>query len=385
MRKETVRGYCIVAAFTVILYLGLSNLNHLSGALNAIVHLFTPFLIGIVLAFIVNFLMRAFENHVFCDLAHHKYPFMRKLLRPLSLLCSYFLLFLFLALLLTVVVPQLVASLSTLSRNIPGYLNSLQSQAEQLIFKLNLDPAVIAEINGWFWQMMKSLPNFLLGILSSVPQLAGMVVSLGGGVINAVIGLIVSIHILLSKETLFSQMGQIVRAFLPERSAKQVRGVAVVASYTFTNYVSGQLLDALFVGVVSVLGLWLFRFPYFLLIGVIMGITNVIPFFGPFIGAVPGFIILLMVNPVKAFLFIVFVLVVQQVDGNIIAPKIIGESVGLPPLWVLFAVTIGGGLFGIPGMVLGTPIFAIFYFLFGRLVKSRLHETDKPSETKTAE
>jgi predicted PurR-regulated permease PerM len=383
LRKETIRGYCIVAAFTVILYLGLSNLASISGALNTVARLFTPFLIGIVLAFIVNFLMRAFEKHVFCDLAHHKYPIVRKLLRPLSLLCSYFLLFLFLALLLTVVVPQFVTSLSILSKSIPQYLYSLQSEVEQLIARLNLDPAIIETVSGWFWQMMNSLPNFLLGILSSVPQLAGMVVSLGGGVINAVIGLIVSIHILLNKETLFFQMDRIVRAFLPERSAKQVRGIAVVASHTFTNYVSGQLLDALFVGIVSVLGLWLFRFPYFLLIGVIMGVTNVIPFFGPFIGAVPGFIILLMVSPVKAFLYIIFVLVVQQVDGNIIAPKIIGESVGLPPLWVLFAVTIGGGLFGIPGMVLGTPVFAIFYFLFGRLVKNRLHETDKPSETET--
>lgn len=385
MRKETIRGYCVVAAFTVILYLGLSNLNHIGGTLNVAARLLTPFFIGIVLAFIVNFLMRAFENYVFCDLAHHKYSVMRKLLRPLSLLCSYFLVFLFVALLITVVVPQLVTSLSTLSHNIPGYLNSLQSEAELLISKLNLDPAILEEINGWFWQMMKSLPEFLLSMLKTVPQLAGMLVSLGGGVVNAAIGVIVSIHILLNKETLFSQMDRIVRAFLPEQSAKRVRGVAVVASHTFTNYVSGQLLDALFVGMVSVLGLWLFRFPYALLIGVIMGVTNVIPFFGPFIGAVPGFIILLMVSPVKAFLYIIFVLVVQQVDGNIIAPKIIGESVGLPPLWVLFAVTIGGGLFGIPGMVLGTPVFAIFYFLFGRLVKSRLDETDKPSETKTAE
>ncbi len=383
MRKETIRGYCIVAAFTVILYLGLSNLAYISDELNMIARLFTPFFIGIVFAFIVNFLMRAFENNVFCDLAHHKYPIMRKLMRPLSLLCSYFLLFLFLALLLTVVVPQLVTSLSVLSGNIPGYLYSLQSEAEQLISKLNLDPAIIEAINGWFWQMMKSLPDFLLNMLKTVPQLAGMLVSLGGGVVNAVIGLIVSIHILLNKEILFSQMDRIVRAFLPVQAAKQVRGIAVVASHIFTSYVSGQLLDALFVGIVSVLGLWLFRFPYALLIGVIMGITNIIPFFGPFIGAVPGFIILLMVSPVKAFLYILFVLVVQQVDGNIIAPKIIGESVGLPPLWVLFAVTIGGGLFGIPGMVLGTPVFAIFYFLFGRLVKSRLHETDKPSETET--
>lgn len=367
-----------------MLYLGLSNLRLISGAMQTLLKLMTPFFIGVVLAFILNFALRAFENGIFSGLKQHKKPAVRKLVRPLSVLCSYLSLILVIGILLTVVVPQLATSLSLLSGNIPGYLNTLRGAAEKLISGLNLDPAVLDKIYVWFWQKMESLPDILLNMLKSIPQLAGMLFSFGGGVINAAVGIIVSIYLLLNKETLFSQMGRIVRAFLPAKAARRVRETAAVASQTFTNYVSGQLLDALFVGIVSVIGLTLFQFPYAMLIGVVMGITNVIPFFGPFIGAVPGVVLLTMISPVKALLYILFVLVVQQVDGNIVGPKIIGGSVGLPPLWVIFAVTIGGGLFGITGMVLGTPVFAIFYNLLGRLVRSRLGEPEPPSKTKSS-
>lgn len=378
MKKEQILGYCYVAAFTVVLYLGLNNIHRLGTVTHTVIKLLTPFLIGIVLAFVLNFALRMFESRVFVKLAHHKKASVRKWVRPLSVLCSYVLLIFIVSLLLTVVIPQLVTSISTLSGNINGYITTLQIQAEKLITWLNLDPVILDNIYTMFWNNMENIPDMLLNMLKSVPQLASMLFTLGGGVLNAVVGFIVSIYLLLNKETLFSQMGRIVRAFLPAKAADRVHEGAEIASRTFTNYVSGQLLDALFVGIVSVIGLTLFRFPYAMLIGVVMGITNIIPFFGPFIGAVPGVLLLLIISPVKALLYIVFVLVVQQVDGNIIAPKIIGDSVGLPPLWVIFAVTIGGGLFGIAGMVLGTPVFAIFYNLMGRLVRSRLGESKRP-------
>lgn len=383
MKKEQILGYCYVAAFTVVLYLGLNNLHRLGNVMHTGIKLLTPFLIGIVLAFVLNFALKMFESRVFVKLAHHKKTSVRKWVRPLSVLCSYVLLILIVSLLLTVVIPQLVTSISTLSGNINGYITTLQAEAERLITWLKLDPVILDNIYTMFWNNMENIPDMLVNMLKSVPQLASMLFTLGGGVLNAVVGFIVSIYLLLNKETLFSQMGRIVRAFLPAKVADRVHEGAEISARTFTNYVSGQLLDALFVGIVSVIGLTLFRFPYAMLIGVVMGITNIIPFFGPFIGAVPGVLLLLIISPVKALLYIVFVLVVQQVDGNIIAPKIIGDSVGLPPLWVIFAVTIGGGLFGIAGMVLGTPVFAIFYNLIGRLVRRRLGESKRPPNSQT--
>ncbi|MGI5966261.1 AI-2E family transporter [Anaerotruncus rubiinfantis] len=368
--SQKIKGYCMVSAFTVVLYLGLSNLHRLSGLLSTVIGLLTPFIIGLVIAFILDGVVMTFEK-LFKGLAHHQNKKLRGLARPLSILCTYLLMAAGISVLVTVVVPQLATSLTQLGNSIPGYLISLQQIAERLSLELNLDQAVWDEISQWFNTLVGQMLAFIPQLLKMVPQMLDLLASVGGGVFNFVIGLIVSIYLLLSKEKLLSQLSRLNRAFLPEKASGTVAETAKIASQTFSNYVTGQLLDALIVGVVSVIGLTIFRFPYAMLIGVVMGITNVIPFFGPFIGAVPGVIIIFMVSPVRALWYILFVVVVQQIDGNILAPRIIGNSVGLSPIWVLFAVTVGGGLFGVPGMVLGTPVFAIVYILIGRATRKR--------------
>lgn len=368
MKINRIKGYCIVSAFTVVLYLFLSNINKLSGVVSTFTKLLSPFIIGVIIAFILNGVMNVFEQKVFSGLHRSKSPRATKLVRPLSLVCSYLLMIAMIGVLLTVVIPQLATSIVQLANNVDSYLISLQTLAENIASELNLSPEIWDEINAWFQQAAEYLLNF---VVAFVPKLLEFVISFGGGIFNGVIGIIVSIYILLGKEKLLSQLARLNRAFCPKRFADWAGHAGVVSAKTFGNYVTGQLLDALLVGIVSVLGLSILRFPYAMLIGVVMGITNIIPFFGPFIGAIPGFFIILMADPIKALWYILFVVVVQQIDGNIIAPKIIGESVGLPPIWVLFAVTVGGGLFGIAGMVLGTPVFAILYILIGRATRAR--------------
>lgn len=370
----------MVSAFTVMLYLGLNHIDRLGTFLGDAMRLLTPFLAGLVIAFVLSGVLRMFETRVLSGLARHKNPRVRKLLRPLALLCTYLLMLAGVAVLVTVVVPQLATSVMTLGRSIPAYLTQLQTLTENLIVSLNLNEAMWMQIND----LMLSGVNYLVGLVpnlfKAVPQMIGVVASVGGGLFNGFISIIVSIYILAGKEGLLERLARLNRAFMPRRASERLSHAAGVAAKTFGNYVTGQLTDALIVGVVSVVGLSLLRFPYAMLIGVIMGITNVIPFFGPFIGAVPGFFITLMVDPVKALWYILFVLVIQQVDGNIIAPKIIGESVGLPPLWVLFAVTVGGALMGIVGMVLGTPLFAVLYILLGEATRAREARLTSSSE-----
>lgn len=368
MDKQKIRGYCLVSAFTVVLYLALSNLNRLSGALRVAADLLMPFFVGVAIAFVLNNVMAFFEEKVFYRLAQGKNPRAARMVRPLSLISTYLLTFAAFGVLLWVVVPQLAASIVTLGNNIPAYLESLKALGSRLEGEISLPAEALEQISVWFSQAADALLNFLVDFF---PRMLGYIVSFGGGVVTFVIGIVVSIHLLMGKEKLLSQVRRLGRAFLPERTADWLGGAARVSVETFGNYVSGQLLDAMIVGIVSVIGLSIFRFPYAMLIGVVMGITNIIPFFGPFIGAVPGVFILLMINPIRAAWYVLFVIVVQQVDGNIIAPKVIGGSVGLPPLWVLFAVTIGGGLFGVAGMILGTPVFAIIYILLGRATRAR--------------
>ena len=368
MNLRRVREYCVAAAFTVVLYLGLSHLGPLLGWLRWLGSLLMPFLIGVVAAFILNRVMAWLEKRVFHRLLPGEGPKLQKRRRGLALLSTYLLLLVAILVVACIVAPQLTTSVMTLARNMNGYLDSLTRLGNWAARELVLPPELIQQLNEWFNQAAAWLMQFLVDF---IPRMLGALVSVSGSIVTFVIGLVVAAHILLNKEQLLSQGRRLCRAFLPRRAVATLSVTGRIAVEAFGNYLTGQLLDAAIVGICSVVGLTVLGFPYAMLIGVVMGITNIIPFYGPFIGAVPGVLLLLMVSPVRALWYIVFVVVLQQIDGNIVAPKIIGGSVGLPPLWVLFAVTVGGGIWGVPGMVFGTPVFAVIYRLLGRVTRAR--------------
>lgn len=371
MDKDRLKGYCIVAAFAIMFYLALNNLDRLGGIVSSFLGLITPFIIGLVIAFILNSPLTFFEKRVFSGLAAHKDPRMHRLVRPLALLCTYAAVLAGVTLLLWFVVPQLVESISKLSNSIPGFLYSLQNWLTETADKFQFTDAMWMEFLTWFEGMMRSLMGMLPKILGMLPQVYNVVVSVGGGMFNVLVGLVVSIYLLISKETLLGQLSRLNRAFLPARMAGMLAHAGHITVRTFRNYISGQMTDAVIVGILCVAILSIGGFPYAMLIGVVMGCTNIIPFFGPFIGFVPGFLILLMTSPVRVLVYTIIVVIVQQIDGNFIVPKVVGNSVGLPPLWVLFSVTVGGGLFGIGGMVVGMPAFAVIYQLLGEATRKR--------------
>lgn len=369
--KDHLKGYCLVAAFTVTFYLALSNLDKLKGIVSAGLGLLTPFVIGLVIAFILNSPMRFFEQKAFAEIAGHKNLRVRKLARPLALLCTYLLVAAGMTGLLWFVVPQLITSINQLRDNIPGFLTLLQDWVTQLAAAVNFSADMWKTLSDWLQQMVSTLLGLLPKMFGMLPQLYNIVVSVGGGMFNVLVGLVVSIYLLLSKETLVRQFTRLNRAFLPKGLAGFLEHTGRITVQTFRNYITGQVTDAIIVGFICVVILSVLRFPYAMLIGVVMGCTNIIPFFGPFIGFIPGFLILVMTDPVRALWYTVIVVAVQQIDGNLIVPKVVGESVGLPPLWVLFSVTVGGGLFGIAGMVIGMPVFAVIYRLLGEATRKR--------------
>lgn len=391
MSKQTIKGCCIVASFSIVLYLGLSNINQVNAFIKMILHLLSPFIVGVVIAFILNGVVTFFEKNLYARFAavngsqprkvkglfgKEKDRISGKWVRPVSVLSAYLMLAAIITLLVLFIIPQISKSLDNISLNLESYQNTAMQVVHWFSTEFSLPAGLWEEIDAWFQTTLRDILNYFKGLL---PQMFDMVISVGGGVVNAFVGIVVSIYILLSKEKLVSQLRRLNRAFLPQQWADYIAKVGRVTVATFNNYVSGTLLDALVVGTVSTIGLKLFGFEYSLLIGVIMGLTNVIPFFGPFIGAVPGVLLTFMVSPMRAFWYIIFVLVVQQLDGNIISPRIIGGSVGLPPLWVLMGVTVGGGLFGIKGMVLGTPVCAVLYTLIGEATREREIQKKSPN------
>lgn len=369
MSRQQIKGYCIVSAFSICLYLILTKFDGVLHIGSFVINLLMPFIIGIVMAFILNGPVNFFEKLVKKHLVP-KAPYLNeRKIRGLAISLTYIVSIILIIVLFSFIAPQLLESIGNLGRNVQTYLNSLSKIVDDISEFVSLPEEILKEIENFLQSTVKSIFGFLTG---SVPKIFNAAVQVGGGLFKFIIGTIVSIHLLSDKERLISQAKRINRAFLPAYASGSLEQVFQIINKAFKNYVTGQLLDALFVGVASSIGLSVLNFPYALLIGTIMGIANVVPFFGPFISAVPGFLIILVAEGYqKALWYAFFTLILQQIDGNIVGPKIIGETVGLPSLWVLFSVIVGGALFGVPGMILGTPVFVVFYELLKLATKRR--------------
>ena len=325
----------------------------------------------------------------------------RGILNGLSILLSLFLAFLLLYILLAMVLPQLYWSVVGLFNALPSYFQSVQQwltefladnpDIQQLV--LGYYRSAAAYVNQWMssdlipnlesasstitWLRAEILPQ-LTGVVSGVSTVLMALFALFKDIIVAII---VSVYLLARKDVFAAQAKKIVYSLCPTRAADLVVGETRRAYRIFSGFITGSIIDSFIVGVLCLLCFSIFHFPYPMLLAVIIGVTNVIPFFGPFIGGIPCGLLVLLVSPRQCVYFVIFIFVLQQIDGNILHPKILGDSVGLASFWVLFSVLLFGGLFGFAGLVLGVPLFAMFYSVVSRLVRRGLQKRGLPLET----
>ena len=286
------------------------------------------------------------------------------------MLLSYLLLFSVVALLLSLVVPQLVQSITSFVNSLSSYEEDIQNALTWVQQTFGIDTATLESYVG---ELTKELQNWFKSVSGQAAQAAaGAAAGVAGVAMDGFVTLAVSIYLLGSKDLLLRGARTCLRAALPPRQAGSLFSVCTMANRTFSGYIGGQLVDALLVGVETFILMSVFRLDYAPLIAVLVGVTNIIPVLGPFIGAVPGAVILLLESPLQAVEFVLIILVVQQVDGNFIAPRIIGSATGLPGLGVLLAIIVGGNLFGIPGMVIGVPTLAVIVTLLREAVGAGL-------------
>ena len=337
-----------------------------------------PFIYGFVLAYILSFPYNFFHNRCFKKIGSKKEKF-KTLRKTLSLICSYILGFGIIGFLIGVLVPQLAENVVNLVENIPTYAESVQGVMNDFVTFVNDKFGYNLYDKGTYNQVLdvvlgtnaqETLGNFLSKVFPSVISFAEVFTT---SVYNWVIGIVVSIYMLGNKEKLCYQARAITVAYLPLKWSRKVLRITDMCNKKCGRFLIGKIIDSLIIGVICFIGLSIFNFDYALLISVIVGVTNVIPFFGPFIGAIPCALLLLFIDPIQSLWFIVFVIVLQQFDGNVLGPKILGETVGVSGFWILFSVIIGGGLFGLPGMLLGVPVFAVVYTLVDEGVTKRLH------------
>ena len=364
--KSTISNIITVCT-AVLLYLGISHFDVVKSIADKIYGVISPFVIAFVVAFLLNTPMKWFERNFFKD----KNGKDIKGKRGFAIFYTYALTTLAITVLIVLVAPQVRDSIVSVVGTIPEYVKQVTVFMEYITAEFHLNPQVTESLTDAMNTAFKSLGSM---VLNMVPQIFTVSVSLGGLVIDLLMAVIASIYMLATKERLMFQMKKILYSFLKEKRANRVIEIGSRTNLMFSKFINGKIIDSIIIGILCFIGSLFIYPPYALLLGVIVGVTNVIPFFGPFIGAIPSIIILFMVSPLDALVFAIFVLALQQFDGNILGPKILGDSTGLAPIWVLIAITIGGGLFGFAGMIAGVPTFAVIYSLISENMDKRLAE-----------
>lgn len=359
----------IVTYIVILAYVIFNFKNIVSGGAN-IIGIISPFIIGIAIAFILNLVMVIFEKKILYFLDYEKYKKYSKFTRPLAVTLTFLSVFLVIVALIRFIIPQLIDSVSTLTNTIPSYIKSFES----LVNKYVSDTEILYTIWDNFLSAWKEVLQFTGQIVvSSLSGVVDITVGFTSGVFNFIISIIFSIYMLLNKEKLQIGMKKVLYALSAKKFADKVMYLAKISNETFSNYIGGQFIEAIIIGVLCFIGMIIFKMPYPLLISVLIAVTALVPIFGAFIGTIPAAFIILIIDPMQAIWFIVFIIVLQQIEGNLIYPKVVGESIGLPPIWVILAMTIGGNTFGIIGILLGIPIFSVIYKVFKEFIEKRLN------------
>lgn len=356
----------LVVCAGILLYLTLTHIPQVKAALQGLMNILSPFVLGFAMAFLLNAPTNFFEKKVF-----HKL----KCRRALSILTVYLIALLCIVILLLLVIPQILNSAASLAGSISTYVMELDRIVRQFISGLELSPEIAAEVTDIYEQLSASTTNFVdiaKSALNALPELFNFGVAIGNGVINGITALIASIYMLAGKARLTRQFKKLIFAFVSPNGAQRILKLGRQANIIFVGFFNGKLLDSFIIGVLCFLLTTIFRIPYAALISTVIGVTNIIPFFGPIIGAVPSLLILVIVDPWSALIFGVLILALQQFDGNILGPKILGNSTGLSPIWVLISIVVGSGLFGFAGMLLGVPTFAVICTVVRELADERL-------------
>lgn len=367
------KKWIILVLIGVVAYWGLNNFDVIGNGLGKLYAVFSPFILGFVLAYILNIPTMKIERllkKLIPDKYENKY---KGLIRVVSIVLSLLLFVLILVLVMFLLIPELIDNIEMLIKNIPGVIDSTEKFAVDLLDKY---PEVQIQIEEFFSQ--GTITKIATGILNYfVNGAVGFVSNLVSGFVTVFTGLIFAIYMLCQKEHLIECIKKLVFAYTDKKKSDKLMDVASLTNKTFSNFISGQCVEAIILGTIIFVVSLLFGFPYAILIGVLTTITALIPIFGAFIAAGVGAILIAITNPIQAIIFVVVFLVIQQIEGNFIYPKVVGKSVGLSPLWTLLAITVGGNLFGIAGMLIGLPLASVVYALVKSNVKIKLTEKKK--------
>lgn len=369
MKFKTRKDILFIISYVAIIIFALVNFDKIITAFNYVLNILSPFIVGVLLAFVLNVLIKFIETKIFGKIKKGKV--WKKIKRPISITVSLILVGLIIYFVMNLLVPQLRNSVSLFTDTLPEYKEDIINILE----KFDVEETTVAKVGEYLDNFTKVITDYIKGnskdVLSITTEVATSIISI---VSKGIISIVFAIYIIAQKETLKRQVDKLMNAYLKPKVSNKIRDIAVMSNKTFSNFVTGQCLEAIIFGLLCFFGMLILRLPYASTISVVLGFTALIPVFGAIIGTILGAFLILMVSPVKAIIFVVFVIVLQQLEGNLIYPKIVGKSIGLPGMWVLFSVTIGASIAGIWGMLIATPLFSVLYSIFSKTVNDRINK-----------
>lgn len=374
--KRKIWLYSIVIAIGISIYFAYYKIDFLVRTVDQIFSLTMPFIIGFAIAFLLNRPMMMIENKLLKNLRikpQHK----RSIAAIIAMVVGITVVVGF----LWILIPQLAESIFSLVKAFPGYVEDFQKFVLEFVEKNSIDTKQVTKYitDTDFFSKLTEV------VTEALPQMAKLTYAFGSTMLNILLSIMAGLYMLIDKERLSLYAKKINYAIFPIEVSEYMHRMVLAASDIFNNFIVGKAIDSLIIGILCYIGSLIFQFPYALLLAVIVGVTNMIPVFGPFIGAVPGIVILFIIHPITALYFALFVFALQQFDGNILGPLILGDKLGLPSIGILFSVCVGGGLFGIIGMFIGVPCFAVFYMAVKEFVNYRLKKKEIDLQTMTME
>lgn len=372
MKKVDIKDIKKLVIMAIVLIFAFIYISEIWSFVKFIIRIFMPFIIGLAIAFVLNVLMNTIENKWF-----KKWKASTKVKRPISLLISIALVLGFIVFLLLLIIPNLQNTIELFADSIPAYSRSLQN----LLNGWGIDADVIDNVREVLDSLGNSLADYIKDnsnqLISTTLGIASNVVS---AFVNVTIGFVFAIYFLAQKEKITSQFNKVMDAYLPKKRVNKIKEIAHLSNKVFSSFVSGQCMEAIIIGVLCFFGMVILRLPYASTISVLVGFTALIPVFGAFIGTIFGAFLIFMVSPLQAIIFVMFIIILQQLEGNLIYPKVVGKSVGLPGIWVLVAVSVGASINGVLGMLLSVPICSIIYSILATNVRIRLEDKNKTNK-----
>ena len=375
MNQLSLKKFTQFAIIFAALYLAVKYFSDLIKLGSVVWSAASPLVWGCVIAYVLNILMKKIESLYF---PHSTSVLVQKSRRLVSVLLAFVVLFIILLLIINIVLPEFVSSIELIAREIPGVWDEVRAWGianadqlpaiQQMLEQMDLD---------WADSLKKMMNTLAIGAGGMFTSVVGLATSAVGKLVRFVIGLIFAIYLLFSKEKLHAQGMKIMEVYLKPQQKEKLLYVLRTVDEPFTNFIVGQCMEAVILGVLCALGMTLLRLPYAVMTGTIIGVSALIPVAGAYIGGALGAFMIFTVDPLKALIFLVFLVILQQIEGNLIYPRVVGNSIGLPGLWVLAAVTVGGGVLGVSGMLLGVPLSAALYKIFADDVKRRAADMEQ--------